>query len=46
MSLQSVAASAKRASAAIKAAPGIAKRGMFAMVEREHRYTSLLHEWD
>ena len=44
MRLQSVAASAQRASATIKAASGhaVAKRGMFAMIEREHRYTSLL----
>jgi len=45
MSLQSVTASARRASAAIKAAPqhAVAKRGMFAMIEKTHRYTSLLH---
>jgi hypothetical protein len=45
MSLQSVAASAQRASAAIKAAAEhpVAKRGMFAMIERRHSYTSLLH---
>jgi hypothetical protein len=45
MSLQSVTASAQRASAAIKATAqhAIAKRGMFAMIERRHSYTSLLH---
>jgi hypothetical protein len=45
MSLQSVAASARRASATIKATPqhAIATRGMFAMIERRHSYTSLFH---
>jgi hypothetical protein len=45
MSLSSVTATARRASASIKAAAPhpVAKRGMFAMVERRHRYTSLLH---
>lgn len=50
MSLQSVTASARRASAAIKAASdrAVAKRGMFAMIERRHSSMSLANghkEW-
>jgi hypothetical protein len=44
MSINSQIGSAKRALATIKAeTTAVAKRGMFAMVERRHSYTSLLH---
>jgi hypothetical protein len=44
MSIASTITALERASAAHKAAnTAIAKRGMFALVERQHRYTSLLH---
>jgi hypothetical protein len=47
MSIASTVATLERANAAYKAAQAAAtpkaKRGMFALVERRHRYSSLLH---
>jgi hypothetical protein len=44
MSIAATIETLKRANETVKAAQhAIAKRGMFAMIEREHRYTSLLH---
>ena len=44
MSITSQISSTKRALATVKAAETpVAKRGMFALIERRHRYTSLLH---
>ena len=44
MSIASTITALERANAVHKAAThAVAKRGMFALVERQHRYTSLLH---
>ena len=47
MSIETTVAALERANAAYKAAKAVtiapAKRGMFAMVERRHSYSSLLH---
>jgi hypothetical protein len=44
MSIEQTIAGLQRANATVKAARhAIAKRGMFALIEREHRYSSLLH---